>query len=60
MWRYRMTALKPKAGREQRANFHQFSPAFTSSWAAVEVNAVQTKCEFYWGAIADSKGRHDR
>ena len=43
-----------------RGNFHQFSPVFTSSWAAVEVNAVQTKCEFYWGAIADSKGRHDR
>ena len=43
-----------------RGNLHQFSPVFTSSWAAVEVNAVQTKCEFYWGAIADSKGRHDR
>ena len=36
-----------------RGNFHQFSPVFTSSWAAVEVNAVQTKCELYWGAIAD-------
>src|SRR5262245_42774966 len=38
-----------------RGNFHQFSPVFTSSWAAVEVNAVQTKCELYWGAIADLK-----
>jgi hypothetical protein len=36
-----------------RGNFHQFSPVFTSSRAAVEVNAVQTKCESYWGAIAD-------
>jgi hypothetical protein len=38
-----------------RGNFHQFSPVFSSSWAAVEVNAVQTKCELYWGAIADLK-----
>jgi hypothetical protein len=34
---------------------HQFSPVFTSLWAAVEVNAVQTKYGFYWGAIADLK-----
>src|SRR5262249_13492500 len=34
---------------------HQFSPVFTSLWAAVEVNAVQTKYGFYWGAIADPR-----
>jgi hypothetical protein len=40
-------------------SFHQFSPVFTSSWAAVEVNAVQTKCELYWGAIADLSPKDD-
>jgi hypothetical protein len=33
----------------------KFSPVFTSLWAAVEVNAVQTKYDIYWGAIAGLK-----
>jgi hypothetical protein len=35
--------------------FHQFSPVFTSLWAAVEVNAVQTKYDIRRGAIAALK-----
>ena len=38
-------------------SLHQSSPVFTSLWAAVEVNAVQTKYDIYWGAIADLKNR---
>jgi hypothetical protein len=34
---------------------HQFSPVFTSLWAAVEVNAVQTKYNICRGASAEVK-----
>jgi hypothetical protein len=46
-----------RTGKFQKGqgNFHQFSPVFTSLWAAVEVNAVQTKYDIYWGAIAGLK-----
>jgi hypothetical protein len=37
--------------------FHQFSPVFTSLWAAVEVNAVQTKYDIRGGAIAALKNK---
>jgi hypothetical protein len=37
-----------------RGRPHQFSLVFTSLWAAVEVNAVQTKYDI-WGAIAELK-----
>ena len=35
--------------------FQQFSPVFTNLWAAVEVNAVQTKYDIRRGAIAALK-----
>jgi hypothetical protein len=43
------------AGAARGVRPHQFSPVFTSLWAAVEVNAVQTKYDIYSAAIAELK-----
>jgi hypothetical protein len=54
-----MQLFSESAGAARGVRPHQFSPVFTSLWAAVEVNALQTKYDIYWGAIAELKnGKH--